>query len=77
VCTHGDAAGADDADQVGTRGAADAVGDDDERSAAFAHRQLGLAFGGSVEVAGRLVQQDDLGRGQPDAGQGQQLAFAR
>lgn len=44
---------------------------------ALGEGMLRPCFGDRVEVAGRLVEDDDLGRGQEDPGEGDKLAFPR
>lgn len=61
---------------MGSFGRGDAVGYDDQGAAAGRQGLFGAGLGGGVQVAGGLVQDDDRGRGQVGAGQGDELAFA-
>jgi hypothetical protein len=49
----------------------------DERAVALSEGMLRPCFGDRVEVAGRLVEDDDLSQGQEDPGEGDELAFPR
>ena len=73
-----DAAVLQDEDEVGGADGGEAVGDHDRGPAGEGLGQGGLdgGLGGGVEVGGGLVQDDDAGAGEEEAGDRQALALA-
>src|SRR5512141_158445 len=78
VADGGDLAFAHDDDQVGPADLAQAVGDDDGGAPFGSHRNgaLDFVFGGAVDGAGRVIQDQDARVGQEGARQRQALALA-
>jgi hypothetical protein len=77
VVTELGAGAVEDQDPLGAAGRGDTVRDHDERAAAARERRLGLFLRGRVEMAGRLVEDDEPRGRQVRAGERNELPFAR